>query len=209
MVEQAEAVTVKHAKWRDFWEKRAMSSVDYVGRLGEPTNAQTLKIESLLKAKIPPAEYYPEGIDFGCGPGRFIPFLSNHCGHVWAVDLVSFALKQAKQRAMNVSVIEASCPLKLPWKDRRIGFLWAGLVFQHIVDEDLFMFTVTELSRVLSPGARVLILDNGVDIAKHVKPRGPDVLAGVFKLRGGWTATKVTINNRPNDHWLIDGRAST
>lgn len=209
MVEQSEAIVAKHAKWRAFWDHRAKQGGDYVGRIGEPTHVQTLKIESILKAKMPPTEYYPEGVDFGCGPGRFIPFLSNHCGHLWAVDLTLEALKDAKRRANNVSTIEATCPLKLPWKDRRIGFLWAGLVFQHIVDDDIFKLSVTELSRVLVPGARVLILDNGIDIANHVKPRGPDILAGVFNFRPGWTATKVTINNRPNDHWLIDGRAST
>jgi SAM-dependent methyltransferase len=209
MVEQAETTTaVKHAKWRAFWDSRAKAGSEYVGRLGEPVNAQTLKIESLLKAKLSPVEYYAEGMDFGCGPGRFLPFLSNHCGHLWAVDLVPFALQQAKQRALNVSTIEAGCPLKFPWDNPRISFLWACLVFQHVVDDDIFSRTVSEIGRVLVPGARVLILDNAIDKANHVKPRGPELLANVFRLRPGWTSTRVTINSRPNDHWLIDGRTS-
>ena len=209
MVEQAETVTsVRHAKWREFWDNRARKGSEYVGRLGEPVNNQTLKIESLLRAKLSPIEYYVEGMDFGCGPGRFLPLLSNHCGHLWAVDLVPFALQQAKQRALNVSTIEAAFPLKFSWDKPRISFLWVCLVFQHIVDDDIFARTTAELTRVLVPGARVLILDNATDKASHVKPRGPEVLAKVLKLRSGWTHTRITINSRPNDHWLIDGRAT-
>lgn len=164
---------------------------------------QTRKIESLLLRAISPESYFQDGIDFGCGYGRFIPTLSHWCGHIWGIDLLDNMLDRAQSAAPNVTIVPSTWPASfaVPPAD----FLWAGLVIQHIVDDKIYQATMAELRRVLKPGARVILLDNAVDVAPHVKPRGPEMLARDLGLRPGWKADKVTINKRPNDHWFVDG----
>lgn len=197
---------VRFAEHRAFWEKTVAQRGDgYVGRNGESHKLQQKRIEDLLRSRLNPNMLYQDMIDFGCGWGRFIPFWAQFAGHVWAVDMLPDLLRRAKQQAPTVSTVCSQWPFQIPMKKPRIDLLWACLVFQHIVDDEIFVGTLTELSRVLQPGARVLIIDNAVDQAPHVKPRGPAVIAKGLGLRGGWSADKVTINNRPQDHWLLDG----
>jgi ubiquinone/menaquinone biosynthesis C-methylase UbiE len=192
--------------WRNYWETRARDQGEsYVGRKGQDWRIQQSRIESLLRSILKADQRYSDGMDFGCGWGRFTPFWAGLCGHVWAVDLVPEQLAQVKQKALNVTTIRAGWPLKLPFRSARIDLLWAGHVFQHIVDEDIFSNVMEELSRVLAPGAKVLILDNAVDKAKHVKPRKPEVFARGLGLLPGWSASKVTVDERPDDHWFIQG----
>jgi SAM-dependent methyltransferase len=175
----------------------------YVGRVSESTELQARKIESLLLKALSPDDFYKDGIDFGCGYGRFIPTLSHYCGHIWAIDLLDSMLAQAASAAPNVTVVPSTWPISFAIPP--VDFLWAGLVIQHIVDEPIYQATIAELKRLLKPGARVILLDNAVDLAPHVKPRGPEMLARHLELRPGWKADRVTINQRPNDHWFIDG----
>lgn len=197
----------RFAAHRDFWAKTVARRGDgYVGRQGESHKLQQKRIEDLLRTRLNPNVVYQDMIDFGCGWGRFVPFWSQFVGHIWAVDLLNDLLVRAKQAAPIVSTVSAQWPFRIPMNQPRIDLLWACLVFQHITDESLLTNTLAELARVMKPGARVLIIDNAVDKAPHVKPRGPEFLAEKLKLLPGWSADKVTINNRPNDHWLLDGQ---
>jgi SAM-dependent methyltransferase len=192
--------------WQSYWIKRATAHGDaYVGRLGQDPALQTTKISSILASLFPPRIQYSDVLDFGCGYGRFIPFLADHAEHVWAVDIVPAALAKARQMAKNVSALELRWPVRFPWRGAYIDCLWACSVLQYIVDASVYRSTVNELARILKPGARVLLLDNAVDRAKHVCSRDPKVLAADLKLRTGWTAKRVTVDARPMDHWLLDG----
>ena len=200
MLAAAEAFAGMKQRWVKVANNRGPA---YVGRVSENVDLQTRKVESLLLKVLSPDDYYRDAIDFGCGHGRFIPVLSHYCGHIWAIDLLDSMLAQAQLAAPNVTPVSSAWPISfaIPPAD----FLWAGLVLQHIVDEAVYQTTVSELRRVLKPGARVLVLDNAIDVAHHVKPRGPELLARHLELRPGWKADKVTINRRPNDHWFLDG----
>ena len=189
---------------KQHWVKVAGArGVSYVGHVKEDSDLQARKIESLILRALEPVDYFKDGMDFGCGYGRMIPTLSQYCGHIWAVDLLDSMLEKAQSAAPNVTIVPSVWPVTLAIP--MVDLLWAGLVLQHIVNESLFQATTVEISRVLRSGARVLVLDNAVDKAPHVKPRGPDVLAKALGLRSGWRADKVTINQRPNDHWFLDG----
>jgi ubiquinone/menaquinone biosynthesis C-methylase UbiE len=163
---------------------------------------QQRKIESLLLRALGPDDLFEDGLDYGCGCGRMLPLLSDYCEHIWAADILESSLDQARGMAPNVTPVALNYPLKLAIPP--VNFLWCGLVFQHIVEDALFDQVLAEIARVLAPGARILILDNGVDKAFHVKPRGPDKIAAGLKLKH-YEAALVTIDVRPNDHWLVDG----
>jgi len=188
-----------------FWESKSKKGESYVGRIGEDHLLQKKAIESLLMTRLKTTDFFTDGLDFGCGYGRFVPFLSNFCGHLWAVDIVPDIVERVRGVAPTVSALKVSHPIILPFKGGRIDFVWACLVFQHLVAPEFFSAACQEIRRVTKPGARMIVIDNAVDKAPHVSPRGPEVLTRELGFRPGWYADKITINKRPQDHWLIDG----
>jgi hypothetical protein len=73
------------------------------------------------------------------------------------------------------------------------------------MEDDVFSDTVNEVLRVTSPGSRIMIIDNAVDRAAHVRSRTAEELRSAFKLSTMSVVRRVTVNKRENDHWLIDG----
>lgn len=189
----------------EFWKKKASRGPAYVGRIGESEALQRARIELLLQETLPKDFYASNAMDFGCGPGRFIPTLSRYAGHIWAVDILEEQLSHAKIAAENVTVMPLTWPIEFKWKKPRIDFLWVSLVLQHITDELLFRATTGEIARVLKPGARIIILDNARDTAPHVKPRSAKEIMEALGAASDFSSKLVTINTRPEDHWLIDG----
>lgn len=201
-----EPAEVAHKQMSGFWQARAgKQGESYVGHRDQNHIAQQKRIEDILKSRLTPDTYFCDMLDYGCGYGRFVPFWNNFAGHVWAVDLIPDMLKKAASRSPNVTALRSTFPLKLPIQPNGLDLLWSCLVFQHIVDDSLFYATALELARLLKPGARVLLIDNAIDKAPHVKPRTPQIFARALGLRPDVQALKITINSRPSDHWLIDG----
>lgn len=188
-----------------FWGGKAAKGDAYVGRVGEDHLSQQKAIENLVSTRLKPSDFFEDGMDFGCGYGRFEPFLSHFCGHIWAVDVVPGVVERVRGSIPTISGLSVGWPFEIPLKNGKVDFLWACLVFQHLVDQKMFAAACRELRRVMKSGARVLIIDNAVDRAAHVLPRGPEVLARELGFRPGWHSDKITINRRPQDHWLIDG----
>lgn len=190
-------------KANQFWSSKfKKQGAGFTARSGEDMKLQTARIEDLLLTRLTEADHFEDGLDFGCGCGRFIEFLSNYCDHVWGADVLAEVLEAARAKAANVSAIHVTWPPKLP---PHIDLLLGVFIFQHLIDDSLFAHVAGELRKVLSSGARVLIIDNAIDVALHVKPRGHAALASVLGLRPDYHFELVTINNRPSDHWLIDG----
>ena len=194
-------------KMVDFWVGKSSNGDDdkYVGREGENHTFQQKKIEDILRTRFSPDTFFKTALDFGSGWGRFEPFLDDFCGHIWAADLIEKLVQRAAARSPVVTPHKISYPVHFPLKRPKFDLLWACLVFQHITDDSILDATLTEIRRVLKPGARVLILDNARDKAYHVAPRDPGVFARLLSLKPGYRADLVTINNRPQDHWFIDG----
>lgn len=202
----APPVDAVFAKWAGYWADRSGKQGNrFTARNGGDPYVQQLRIEALLMDRLTGKDRWREALDFGCGWGRLVPALTRWTDHVWAVDVVSALAEQAGGTAPNVTPLTAEWPFRLPMRSPRIGLLWAGQVFQHIIDEGIFKAVAGELGRVLLPGARVLVLDNAEDRAPHVKPRGAERLAAALGLASGWWAAKVTVDRRPMDHWLLDG----
>jgi SAM-dependent methyltransferase len=195
-----------HDKLTAFWEARSRTRGErYVGHVHQDHRLQQQAIESLLRVRLKASDFFENGLDFGCGYGRFVPILSQYCAHVWAVDLLPEMLERAAAQAPNVTPVRSEWPFRFPARGPALDFAWVCLVLQHLVDEDLFQATAAELRRILKPGARVLILDNVTDKAPHVKPRGEAALVTALGLAPGYWCERVTINRRPKDHLFIDG----
>lgn len=148
--------------------------------------------------------FFKYALYFGCGTGELVTeALGPRCGHIWAMDVLPEALEQAKKRAPHVSTRRLRWPINITGPRGMIDLLVASTAFQFIPDDPLVAELVQHLALWLKPGARVIILDNAVDRAIHMKPRDPRLFAHGFDLRPGWVSNKVKINGR--EHWLLDG----
>ncbi len=191
---------------KQFWTTKYKERGDgVVGRVGESHVEQTKKIMAALEPVVPAGSYFPIGLDLGSGYGRFLPYLSNICGHVYAVDLVDSAVQRASEGIPNVTAVVVDRSYQLPVSDKTFDLLFCCLVLQHVVDAKLFIMMMHELRRVMKPGAKMIIIDNAIDQAPHVQSRPAEQLANSLQLGVGWSAKKITINTRVDDHWLIQG----
>jgi len=167
---------------------------------------QRESIERELSRRVNGARY-EEALDLGAGSGRFIPWLTTRCNRLWAADVVPGRIDALRRKDPLVNAIQLTQDQKLPFKSPRLDLLFACLVFQHLTDDRLFTELTREVARCLKPGARVIVVDNAVDRAFHVKPRGPEALAKALQLAPGWRADRVSIiPGHVADHWLLDGR---
>jgi SAM-dependent methyltransferase len=182
-------------KTRGFWLRKSQSKSD--------NPKQTTCVSSLLRSAVLPTEFYENGLDLGSGRGRFVPILSSFCGHVWAVDLIYELLCDIEYRAPAATAFCIDDEYVLPTGPH--DFLWSAFCFQHMVNNHVFDAVCAEVKRVMKPGARVILLENAKDRAAHVRPRTPDEYFGGLGLVNH-TAKLVTVNDRPNDHWWIEGR---
>lgn len=193
-------------KTQSYWDERFVKrGVDYVTLNPNELRIQLVRVESLLRQRFKANDYYTDGIDFGCGAGRFAPLLSSFIGHLWGFDIIDGPLEAARKADKTVSAAKLSYPMKFPLQSESMDFFVAIFALQHITNEQLLTETLAEVKRVLKPGARVMIIDNAVDYHAYLRNRNPIKLGELFDLRKGFHFQRVTLNNKPNDHWLIDG----
>ena len=189
--------TAVFEKSRSLWLRQAQSKSE--------NSVQTTRVASLLRSSILPTDFYESALDLGCGRGRFIPILSSFCGHVWGVDIVPELLCDIEYRAQSATAFCVGREYQLPHGPH--DFLWSAFCFQHVVDDGLFAGVTSEIRRVMKKGARIILVENAKDRATHVRPRKPADYAIMLGMKE-YTAKLVTVNERPNDHWWIDGRLS-
>jgi ubiquinone/menaquinone biosynthesis C-methylase UbiE len=122
---------------------------------------------------------FGQGLDFGCGSGRFSQLLAGHCDRLLGVDLIDAPRTSAPQ---HVTFERVQYPTKISLPDNSVDFLLASLVFQHLTDDAWLEEVTDELARVLKPGAKVIVVDDAISSAKHVRPRVPEALAFMLGL---------------------------
>jgi ubiquinone/menaquinone biosynthesis C-methylase UbiE len=102
-------------------------------------------------------------VDFGCGVGRLYSVLSSKCKVYIGVD---------SSRKM-LDIFHDTCPLKptdqiierptyngpLPLPDNCVDTIVCSVVLQHILDSDAFLFTITELKRILKKGGKFYLCE--------------------------------------------------
>jgi len=189
-----------------FWGQRFAKMGDAaVGRVKENHLDQKKRIEDLLRPRLA-GSHYEKALDFGCGYGRFTPLLSQYCGHIWNVDILANQLPRAGSASFNVTSVKYEWPNELPLSPHSIDLLLVVSVFHFMTNDQLFEACTSELRRVVKPGGTVLVIENAVDRDGHVKPRPYQQLAQALGLVPDKVEERVTVNLRPNDHWLINGK---
>jgi len=99
-------------------------------------------------------------IDVGCGTGKAVSELSLKGATAVGVDLSEQMISVAKHRfpACDFRVAKAE---SLPFKDNSVNGYHAERLFQHLADP---FQALSEAHRVLTPGGRIVLLDQDYDM---------------------------------------------
>lgn len=96
-------------------------------------------------------------LEIGCGTGRVTRALSEVFGQVFAVDVSGEMVRQAKQALADrpgVRVFQNNgTDLTVLGAERDFDFAFSTIVFQHIPSREVIEKYVSEVCRVLRPGA--------------------------------------------------------
>lgn len=117
-------------------------------------------------------------LDFGCGPGSYLPLLAKlvgSAGKVYALDMHPLAIKAAgelarRKRLASIETIHSSCDTGLPDGSVDVALLYDTL--HDLTNPDAVL---AELGRVLKPGGVLSVTDHhltGDDIAARVTGTG-------------------------------------
>jgi SAM-dependent methyltransferase len=148
-----------------FWDERAREDAAYfVDNLLDYRNADMEQfwargrdvVERILDAaelELVPSD---EIVEIGCGIGRLTRVLAGRVRRVWAVDVSSEMLRQAREQLAgfdNVEWIHGDGTTLAPIGDGVASGCFSFVVFQHVPDPAITLGYVREMARVLRPGA--------------------------------------------------------
>lgn len=167
----------------NFWNDRAKKQGrKFVGTAGIRLEDQADKFwEGIQKIVTPDQLAGKRVLDYGCGIGRFVPYLS-HLARMeyFGVDVVPSALDIAREEHRDASFALLTTPENLPQK--RFDVLWACTVLMHLPDHELGLVKDV-CDHALAPGASFLVIDTNQERANiHVFPRGAQRLCEIFDL---------------------------
>ena len=133
-------------------------------------------------------------LDVGCGTGELALYLARQGYDVLGVDLSPIAIQQAREKA-RWRRIDAEFAV---WDALRVGELAeAGFTFQSVVDSAMFHILgaaerdrfVEELSRVVAPGGRYVVLGDVRRREGDVYGITPAEIQRRFEGTGEWEVT--------------------
>ena len=121
-------------------------------------------------------------LDYGCGPGSYIPFLAElvgESGKVYALDIHPLAIQKvqdiaSKKQLANVETILSDCQTGLP--DNTLDAVLLYAAFHHLSDPDVVL---KELHRVLKPDGILSFSDRHMKEKKIVAAL---TNSGLFRL---------------------------
>lgn len=182
-----------------YWRQRAsMQGRKYVVRSMKNGKDQTKRLKRFIIAEMGGTRY-DTVLDFGCGWGRFAPLLAAHCGRYLGVDLVG---EFRDDVPANASFQRADYPVKIDADDGSIDLVVALLVLQHITSDDWLAEIGGELRRVMRKGAKIVIVDDAISDAPHVRPRSADALMSLLGLRRQ-SGDVLDLDSEGSHHYII------
>ena len=124
-------------------------------------------------------------LDFGCGSGVMLPFLSQHSQRVVAIDVDLLPLEKVKQHiplAANVDVIDANQTPISALAPQSFDLINALDVLEHVDD---LPQTLSQLMKLLKPGGQLLVSGPTENILYQIgrKLAGPEY-SGTYHERG-------------------------
>lgn len=113
------------------------------------------KVKTIIKEVIGNLNSYEFILDYGCGAGRFIDYLSKaHTEKIfYGVDFSLKMVRLSKQRFINkVNIYVAQNSGKsIPFVNNSIDLVYSITVFQHIPKRQIIISILNEIHRVLNP----------------------------------------------------------
>ena len=111
------------------------------------------------------------GLDVGAGMGAATVLAAKRGAHVVAVEpggtmRLVCRLRRLLQRARRRIIVEPGVAEDLPLSGDSTEVLWAGNAMHHWVDHEA---AFAEFARVLSPGGRLVLVDEDYDDPEHPK----------------------------------------
>jgi ubiquinone/menaquinone biosynthesis C-methylase UbiE len=106
-------------------------------------------------------------LDLGCGIGRLTSRIVRRAGYVAGVDVSAPMIARAKREVRGAEFFVMT-PGALPFAACRFDCIMASFVFQHILDDEVFLQTLDECRRVLRAGGCIAMME-GIG-AKSYRP---------------------------------------
>jgi ubiquinone/menaquinone biosynthesis C-methylase UbiE len=178
-------MTEKYQSYEDLWGERAkkatkgdiLQSVIDPGDYGGGKNSFIDFIQKTVLAKY----FVNSGtiLDFGCGTGRFLIWLSSRASLVMGIDITAEMLTQAKENTRNLKNVElrlCDCT-HLPFRDKSFDDILDVAVLQVLVlaKEDAEK-AAKEIVRTLKVGGRAYVIEQ-VSKTRRI----PDSYINMFK----------------------------
>ena len=128
---------------------------------------------------------YEKVLDFGCGSGVMLPFLSQHSQQVAAIDIDLLPLEKIKKHsplASNVEVLDANQVSVSQLPQKTFDLINALDVLEHVDD---LPRTLSELLSLLKPGGQLVVSGPTENILYQIgrKLAGPEY-SGEYHERG-------------------------
>lgn len=106
-------------------------------------------------------------VDYGCGVGRFVPFLCGHSASYVGLDIVDATLSSARRSYEGEGVrfrdVRSPCI-----EDRTKTLIWCHTVLQHIPEKEIEDDILPSWSRWLDKDGRIILVEAMRDEqAKH------------------------------------------
>ncbi len=117
-------------------------------------------------------------LDFGCGCGRTVRWLLRGGVKLHGVDVDRAAVEWCRSHLEGAQFAATSPEPPLPYPDAHFNAIYCLSVFTHL-GEPMQDQWLAELSRVLKPGAVLLLSVHGEAAAKGLDPTGRATLASV------------------------------
>lgn len=148
-------------------------------------------------------------LDLGCGIGRWIPLLTKFYTNYYGVDIVTVATNESKKILDALNIKNYSLGLihdgTIPFNTMKFDLIWTCVSLQHIVDDNLLEYYITQFSNMISESGKVMITENIFKTKNndYIKFRSPKEYISIFKKYGFSPIIQTEIVASREPHTII------
>lgn len=122
---------------------------------------ETNKIKRAVKPFMEDIVNQQDVLDFGCGIGRWVTFLSKSFENYYGADITEPMLAEAIRKHRHkgfFKVIELDGVI--PFGRQRFDLIWTCVVLQHLTDDAILQFYVKQFYDRLKNNGKIIIVEN-------------------------------------------------
>lgn len=112
----------------------------------------------------------PTILDFGCGCGRMVRFLSNYSNSnaIHACEVNPNHVNWCRDNLPDVQISQCNASPPLPYEDRMFNLIYGISVFSHLSEKNAIQW-LSEMNRVLKPDGILIITIHGLAALNIIK----------------------------------------